>query len=261
MKTDLSKILSVSGQSGLFLYVSHARNGVIAESLADKKRSAFGMTSKITSLADISIYTDEEEVKLQQVADVDTGLDSTAVDELGDGCVGFAKSVAVQFLGNQDSPVSTVGNIGGEEHQNNAHNETLRAEGLTQKLVATDGEESDQHTGQGGDNTQATQQDDAQTAQKSTANSAQNTQQEILLDDFGSGILPVSRLLIIGPIGRLLIVDLLLVSGLLGLLICGLLGLLTGYFGQICTAAGAEFLVGVDGIAAIGTVHRKYLSL
>lgn len=67
MKTDLSKILSVSGQSGLFLYVSHARNGVIAESLADKKRSAFGMSSKITSLADISIYTDEEEVKLQQV--------------------------------------------------------------------------------------------------------------------------------------------------------------------------------------------------
>ena len=67
MKTDLSKILSVSGQSGLFLYVSHARNGVIAESLADKKRSAFGMTSKITSLADISIYTEEEEVKLQQV--------------------------------------------------------------------------------------------------------------------------------------------------------------------------------------------------
>ena len=67
MKTDLSKILSVSGQSGLFMYVSHARNGVIAESLVDKKRSAFGMSSKITSLADISIYTDEEEVKLQDV--------------------------------------------------------------------------------------------------------------------------------------------------------------------------------------------------
>ena len=67
MKTDLSKILSVSGQSGLFIYISHARNGVIAESLVDKKRSAFGMSSKITSLADISIYTDEEEVKLQDV--------------------------------------------------------------------------------------------------------------------------------------------------------------------------------------------------
>lgn len=67
MKTDLSKILAVSGQSGLFLYVSQARSGAIVEALADKKRSTVGMTNKITSLADISIYTDDEEVKLQQV--------------------------------------------------------------------------------------------------------------------------------------------------------------------------------------------------
>ncbi len=67
MKTDLTKILAISGQSGLFLYISQARSGAIVESLADKKRSSFGMSSKITSLADISIYTDEEEVKLQQV--------------------------------------------------------------------------------------------------------------------------------------------------------------------------------------------------
>lgn len=67
MKTDLSKILAISGQSGLFLYVSQARNGAVVESLADKKRSTVSMTSKITSLADISIYTDDEEVKLQQV--------------------------------------------------------------------------------------------------------------------------------------------------------------------------------------------------
>ena len=37
------------------------------EALADKKRSSVSVTSKITSLADISIYTDDEEVKLQQV--------------------------------------------------------------------------------------------------------------------------------------------------------------------------------------------------
>lgn len=67
MKTDLTKILAISGQSGLFLYISQARSGAIVEALADKKRSSFGMSSKITSLADISIYTDEEEVKLQQV--------------------------------------------------------------------------------------------------------------------------------------------------------------------------------------------------
>ena len=67
MKTDLSKILAVSGQSGLFLYISHARNGAIVEALADKNRTSVSMTSKLTSLADISIYTDDEEVKLQDV--------------------------------------------------------------------------------------------------------------------------------------------------------------------------------------------------
>ena len=67
MKTDLSKILAISGQSGLYLYISQARNGAIVEALADKKRSCVGMTSKITSLADISIYTDDEEVKLHDV--------------------------------------------------------------------------------------------------------------------------------------------------------------------------------------------------
>ena len=67
MKTDLSKILAISGQSGLYLYISQARNGAIVEALSDKKRSSVGMTSKLTSLADISIYTDDEEVKLQDV--------------------------------------------------------------------------------------------------------------------------------------------------------------------------------------------------
>ena len=67
MKTDLSKILAVSGQSGLYLYISSTRTGAVVESLADKKRSAVSATSKITSLADISIYTDDEEIKLQDV--------------------------------------------------------------------------------------------------------------------------------------------------------------------------------------------------
>lgn len=67
MKTDLSKILSISGQSGLFLYISQARNGVIVEALSDKKRGVFGMNSKITTLEDISIYAGDGEVKLKEV--------------------------------------------------------------------------------------------------------------------------------------------------------------------------------------------------
>ena len=90
MKTDLSKILAISGQSGLFLYISHARNGAVVEALADKKRSSVGVTSKITSLADISIYTDDEEVKLQQVflnmkevlGDADAPSAKSSADEL-----------------------------------------------------------------------------------------------------------------------------------------------------------------------------------
>lgn len=67
MKTDLTKILSISGQSGLFLYISQARTGAIVEALADKKRSCFGMNSRMTTLADISIYTEEGETKLKDV--------------------------------------------------------------------------------------------------------------------------------------------------------------------------------------------------
>jgi hypothetical protein len=67
MKTDLSKILAVSGQSGLYLYIAQTRTGAVVESIADKKRSSVSVTSKITSMADISIYTEDEEVKLQQV--------------------------------------------------------------------------------------------------------------------------------------------------------------------------------------------------
>lgn len=67
MKTDLSKIISISGQHGLFRFVAQARNGAIAESIADGKRTAFSATSRITSLADIAIYTAGGEVKLKEV--------------------------------------------------------------------------------------------------------------------------------------------------------------------------------------------------
>ena len=90
MKTDLSKILAISGQSGLYLYISQARNGAIVEALSDKKRTSVSMTSKITSLADISIYTDDEEVKLQDVflsmkevlGDADAPSSKSSADEL-----------------------------------------------------------------------------------------------------------------------------------------------------------------------------------
>ena len=67
MQTDLARILSVSGQHGLFQYVAQSRNGAIAESLETKQRKVFTASNRISSLADIAIYTSEGELKLDQV--------------------------------------------------------------------------------------------------------------------------------------------------------------------------------------------------
>ena len=67
MKTDLAKTLSVRGQHGLFNYIAQSRTGAIAESLEDKKRYNFNANAGITTLADISIYTEDAEMKLQEV--------------------------------------------------------------------------------------------------------------------------------------------------------------------------------------------------
>lgn len=63
----LKDIIAVSGQRGLFRIISQIKNGVIVESLEDKKRSPVYASSKISALKDISIYTDEGEIPLSDV--------------------------------------------------------------------------------------------------------------------------------------------------------------------------------------------------
>ena len=67
MQTDLARILSVAGQHGLFHYVAQARSGAIGESLATKQRKVFSASSRISTLADIAIYTSEGEMKMDEV--------------------------------------------------------------------------------------------------------------------------------------------------------------------------------------------------
>ena len=74
MKTDLARILSVSGTHGLYKFLAQARGGAIAECLSDGKRTVFNGTARITTLEDIVIYTSEGEMKL---ADVFTALKNT----------------------------------------------------------------------------------------------------------------------------------------------------------------------------------------
>jgi hypothetical protein len=64
---DLRKILAVAGYPGLYQFVAQGRNGIIVESLEDKKRSNIPASAKVSALGEIAIYTDSEEIALQDV--------------------------------------------------------------------------------------------------------------------------------------------------------------------------------------------------
>ncbi|MGE4569402.1 MAG: DUF5606 domain-containing protein [Bacteroidales bacterium] len=57
-------ILAISGQSGLFRFVSRGRTGVIIESLTDGKKITVPASARMSSMEDISIYTLEEDFPL-----------------------------------------------------------------------------------------------------------------------------------------------------------------------------------------------------
>ena len=64
----LRDILAISGEPGLYNYIAGSRNGVIAESLVDGKRKNFsGTHSRVSSLAEISIFTEDDDVALAEV--------------------------------------------------------------------------------------------------------------------------------------------------------------------------------------------------
>ena len=64
---DLTKIVSISGKSGLFKVISQSKNAVIVESLLDQKRfPAFGH-EKMSSLEEISVFTTGEDRPLKDV--------------------------------------------------------------------------------------------------------------------------------------------------------------------------------------------------
>ena len=63
----LKDILSISGQGGLFKFISQGRSGVIVESLETKKRMNASAATKISALEDIAIFTDVEDKPLKDV--------------------------------------------------------------------------------------------------------------------------------------------------------------------------------------------------
>lgn len=63
----LKTILSISGKPGLYKLISHGKNMLIVESLADGKRFPSHQRDRVISLGDIAMYTETDEVPLRNV--------------------------------------------------------------------------------------------------------------------------------------------------------------------------------------------------
>jgi hypothetical protein len=66
----LKDILSISGEPGLFKFIAQGKNAIIVEHLETKKRSSAYGSAKISSLEDIAIFTEKEDMPLGKVFDL-----------------------------------------------------------------------------------------------------------------------------------------------------------------------------------------------
>ena len=63
----LKRVLSIAGKPGLFELLSQGNNMLIVENIETKQRQPAYSNDKVISLADIAIFTEDEEVPLAQV--------------------------------------------------------------------------------------------------------------------------------------------------------------------------------------------------
>lgn len=64
---DLKEIMAIAGKPGLYKMVAQAKNGLIVESIIDQKRIQAFTHDKISSLEEISIFTETEDKPLKAV--------------------------------------------------------------------------------------------------------------------------------------------------------------------------------------------------
>jgi len=64
---ELDKILSIAKKPGLYKLIAQSRGGFIAESLLDQKRISVSISSNVSLLSEIAIYTLAEELPLKEV--------------------------------------------------------------------------------------------------------------------------------------------------------------------------------------------------
>ncbi|HOP00078.1 MAG TPA: DUF5606 domain-containing protein [Bacteroidales bacterium] len=65
----LKDIMSISGEPGLFKFIAQGKNAIIVEHLETLRRSSAFGSARISSLDEISVYTEKEDVPLSKVFD------------------------------------------------------------------------------------------------------------------------------------------------------------------------------------------------
>jgi hypothetical protein len=66
----LKDIMAISGEPGLFRFIAQGKNSIIVEHLETKKRSSAFGSAKVSSLEDIAIFTEKEDMPLSRVFDL-----------------------------------------------------------------------------------------------------------------------------------------------------------------------------------------------
>ncbi len=83
----LKDILAISGEPGLFRFIAQGKNSIIVEHLETKKRSSAYGSAKVSSLEDIAIFTEKEDMPLGKVFDLisEKTNGGSAIDSKADG--------------------------------------------------------------------------------------------------------------------------------------------------------------------------------
>jgi hypothetical protein len=89
---DLSGIISIAGQPGLYKIITNSKNGIIVEHLGDKRRTNIPATAKVSTLSDIRMFTTGEDKPVEEIITsvyekekggpaVDTKSDDKAIEQ------------------------------------------------------------------------------------------------------------------------------------------------------------------------------------
>ena len=103
----LKTILSIAGKPGLYKLISQGKNMLIVETVdATKKRVPVYAHDKVISLADIAMYTDAEEVPLNEVLEAVKKKENGAVASINYKKIGIHTHTYVQIYMQTEISVS-----------------------------------------------------------------------------------------------------------------------------------------------------------